>query len=89
MTNRSKDRTLPGAGSEDGEEPLLAEGEPVGEWSEEDEEPNAFDAAGEAADEKDEDDGEDAPVGYQASGAPADRGSSPPPPPTPKRRRSH
>jgi hypothetical protein len=85
MTNRSKDRT----GSQDDEAPLLAEGEPVGQWSEEDEEPNAFDAAGEEAADPETDEDEDAPVGYQASSAPADRGSSPPPPPTPKRRRSH
>jgi hypothetical protein len=85
------------AGSEDEDEasPLLAEGEPVGPWSEEDEEPNAFDAASEDEDDLEEVDVEDVEevieeeVGYQAS-EPAPE-SEPPPPerPGPKRRRSH
>jgi len=45
---------------------LLAEGEPVGPWSDDEEEDNAFDAADRDAD-KDEDD-PNAPVGYQAGG---------------------
>jgi hypothetical protein len=38
-----------------GQEGLLGEGEPVGPWSDEDEEPNAFDAASDLDEEEDED----------------------------------
>jgi hypothetical protein len=85
------------AGSDDAEgaNPLLAEGEPVGPWSEEDEEPNAFDAASE-----DEDDlelgaedvqevSEEEAFGYQAASEPAPQSEPPPQRPGPKRRRSH
>jgi hypothetical protein len=74
--------------SEDEDEPLLAEGETVGPWSEEDEEPNAFDAAAEEETELDEESSGDEPGGYQASSTEPPEPSRPPPPP-PKRRRSH
>jgi hypothetical protein len=55
---------LSASGSDDENSPLLAEGEPVGPWSEEDEEENAVDAS---SDESEEVLDENAPSGYQAS----------------------
>jgi hypothetical protein len=74
--------------SSDSPDQLLAEGEPVGTWSEDEQEDNTFDAADRSAD-ADEDDSE-APAGYQAAGT---EGDDPRPgrpgPRTPPRRRSH
>jgi hypothetical protein len=59
---------------------LLGEGEPVGPWSDEDEEPNAFDAASDLDEEEEEEEEEiedsdfEALDGGSVAGEPTDRG---------------